>query len=138
MPPFWACCSHPTSNDCTAFPASSSRIDANPRSSALYAHKINTLFWHDIDDATHFGFAKHQVTPFNIPTPDGETLYTWHVLPLDVYTRNEQTLVDEHRPDAIVKDITSSSAFKLLRSPEARVVISCSSCQPSKQSSLFH
>lgn len=112
------------------------------RSSALYAHKINTLFWHGIDDATQFGFAKHQVTPFDIQTPDGEVLYAWHVLPLDMYITNEQALRDEKRPKPIVEDIKSTLAFKLLQSPDSRVVISCTSSAtppsryPSTDSSL--
>lgn len=99
-------------------------ILANPHS-ALYAHKVNTLFWHDIDDPTEFGFAKHQVTPFNVQTSDVEILYAWHVLPLDVYTRNEAALKEESRPNPVVEDVTSTLAFQLLRSPDSRVVISC-------------
>ena len=95
-------------------------------SSALYAHKVNTLFWHDVDDATCFGFAKHQVTPFHLHS-SGETLYAWHVLPLDVYARNEVALRKEDRPEPVVEDITSRMAFKLLQSPDARVVVSCTS-----------
>lgn len=93
--------------------------------SALYAHKINTLFWHDIDDPTEFGFARNQVTPFALASSDGEALYAWHVLPLDVYTRNEAALRSEERANAVSQDIASSLAFKLLQAPDARVVISC-------------
>ena len=95
--------------------------------SALYAHKINTLAWHNIDDAEQFGFARGQVTSFNISTPDGQTLYAWHVLPIDAYLRNEKTLreVDVHQVP--VADLTQTLPFKLLTasSPSARVVVNC-------------
>ena len=96
--------------------------------SSLYAHKINTLFYHDINNSEQFGFAKNQVTPFNIRTPDGETLYAWHVLPIDVCVRNEDLLREESRLHGPVHDFTETSAFRLLTSKDlepARVVISC-------------
>ena len=95
--------------------------------SALYAHKFNTLFWHDINDPEEFGFGRNQVTPFNIPTPDGETLYAWHILPLDVYTRNEESLRSEKRSHGPVDDPTDTSALHHLTSSDARVVVSCKS-----------
>jgi hypothetical protein len=100
---------------------------AHTHLSALYAHKINTLFWHDIHDAEQFGFAKGQVTPFTIPTPDGETLYAWHVLPIDAYLRNEKALSETGRLQGPVEDFTTTLQFSLLSStsPPARVVINC-------------
>jgi abhydrolase domain-containing protein 12 len=92
----------------------------------VYANKINTLFYHDINTAEQFGFSKNQVTPFNIQTPDGETLYAWHVLPIDVYTWNEDQLRLEDRLDVPAHDFTVTTAFSLLRQdPGARVIISC-------------
>ncbi|WPG97519.1 Hypothetical protein R9X50_00029600 [Acrodontium crateriforme] len=93
---------------------------------ALYAHKINTLFWDDLNQPHRFGFAQHQVTPFNIPTPDGETLYAWHVLPVDVYARHEKELQSETRQPGPVTDFKQTTAFRLLKSHEpepARVVV---------------
>ncbi|KAI6824145.1 hypothetical protein KC342_g11719, partial [Hortaea werneckii] len=95
---------------------------------AFYAHKINTLFLGDnLSDPEQFGFSKNQVTPFNLPTPDGETLYAWHILPLDVYTRNEKSIQDEvRRRDGPVDDFTQTKPFHLLTAndPEpARVII---------------
>lgn len=96
--------------------------------SALYAHKFNTLFYHDINNAEQFGFARGQVTPFNIRTPDGETLYAWHILPIDVYARHEKALRDANRPNGLVEDVETSSTFKLLAgTSDARLVISCKS-----------
>ncbi|KAI7522867.1 hypothetical protein KC331_g19013, partial [Hortaea werneckii] len=95
---------------------------------ALYAHKINTLFLGDnLSDPEQFGFSKNQVTPFNLPKPDGETLYAWHILPLDVYTRNEKSIQNEvRRRDGPVDDFTQTKPFHLLTAndPEpARVII---------------
>ncbi|OQO12744.1 hypothetical protein B0A48_02208 [Cryoendolithus antarcticus] len=92
---------------------------------ALYAHKFNTAFWHDLNDAEQFGFAKNQVTPFNIATPDGQMLYAWHVLPIDAYARNEKTLRELHRPSGIAEDVTEGLPFQLLSSKQhpARVVV---------------
>lgn len=93
--------------------------------SALYAHKFNTLFLQDIDDTEQFGFAKNQVTPFHLKTPDGETLYAWHVLPDDVYARNDRAIRDAKRPHGPVDDFTKTEAFGSLKSQPARVVVSC-------------
>ncbi|GAB1734968.1 hypothetical protein NU219Hw_g44t2 [Hortaea werneckii] len=95
---------------------------------ALYAHKINTLFLGDnLSDPEQFGFSNNQVTPFKLPTPDGETLYAWHILPLDVYTRNEKSIQNEvRRRDGPVDDFTQTKPFHLLTAndPEpARVII---------------
>ncbi|KAM0712669.1 hypothetical protein Q7P35_000116 [Cladosporium inversicolor] len=92
---------------------------------ALYAHKINTLFWQDVHDAEHFGFARGQVTPFTIKTPDGQTLYAWHVMPVDTYIRNVESLSATGRPQGPVEDFTQTLPFELLSSTStpARVVI---------------
>ncbi|KAI7482782.1 alpha/beta-hydrolase [Hortaea werneckii] len=95
---------------------------------ALYAHKINTLFLGDnLSDPEQFGFSKNQVTPFGLPTPDGETLYAWHILPLDVYTRNEQSIQEEvRRRDGPVDDFTKTKPFNLLTTNDpqpAQVII---------------
>lgn len=75
-----------------------------------------------------YGFAKHQVTPFHLPTRDGEILYAWHILPLDQYVRHEAAILQEARPpNAVVPDLTQTTAFKLLTSNHpspARVVVS--------------
>lgn len=98
---------------------------------AVYAHKINTLFAGDkLNKPEAFGFAERQVTPFNLETPDGETLYAWHVLPVDVYARNERALRGEERPAGPVEDFTTTSAFRLLTTEEpepAKVVVTCAS-----------
>ncbi|EON62560.1 hypothetical protein W97_01784 [Coniosporium apollinis CBS 100218] len=89
---------------------------------ALYAHKLHSGFYHDVSIPESFGFAKNQVTPFNITTPDGETLYSWHVLPLSVYAKHEAEILNQ--PAGPVSDFKQSTAFKLLTSdPQSRLII---------------
>ncbi|KAI1491175.1 Alpha/Beta hydrolase protein [Biscogniauxia mediterranea] len=89
----------------------------------LYAHRFNTLFWHDIDRPEYWGFARNQVTPFSLKTVDGETLYAWHILPLRTYLKHEEALQSD--PAALASDITKTKSFDILRDdPNARVVIS--------------
>lgn len=93
---------------------------------ALYANKFNTLFLgDDLSNGEAYGFAKHQVTPFNLTTPDGETLYAWHVLPINVYTSNEKTILSEERSAGPVEDFTKTSAFHYLAQGDAKVVVTC-------------
>ncbi|EMC94814.1 hypothetical protein BAUCODRAFT_36073 [Baudoinia panamericana UAMH 10762] len=96
---------------------------------ALYVNKLNTLpFGDDLNNGESFGYSKHQVTPFELPTPDGETLYAWHILPLDVYARHEQSLREEQRPHLPMSmdEFRRSSAFQFLTSDEpvpAQVIV---------------
>ncbi|TVY44422.1 Monoacylglycerol lipase ABHD12 [Lachnellula cervina] len=79
-------------------------------------------WFRDLDVPEMFGFLYNQVTPFSITVSDGEALYAWHVLPLELYREHEASLIDE--PSGFVSNITSSLAFKLLRDdPEARLVL---------------
>ncbi|GAB7338300.1 hypothetical protein MBLNU457_4616t1 [Dothideomycetes sp. NU457] len=83
---------------------------------ALYAHKVNTTYFHNVSRPEQFGFAKNQVTPFNISTPDGETLFAWHVLPLDIYALHQETLT--------TSPPTLSTRLSLIKNdPDARIVI---------------
>ncbi|KAK1776535.1 Alpha/Beta hydrolase protein [Copromyces sp. CBS 386.78] len=95
---------------------------------AVYAHKVNTLWWppHNPNRPERWGFAKNQVTPFPLRTLDHQTLYAWHILPLGIYTRNEEALSAQDRSvtNGFVPDITTTLNFKLLRDdPEARLVL---------------
>ncbi|KAK7547720.1 Alpha/Beta hydrolase protein [Phyllosticta citricarpa] len=90
---------------------------------ALYANKIANSWWADPREPQAYGFAKNQVTLFNITTPDNETLSAWHVLPLNVYEKHEEELLDE--PSGPVDNrFPQTKAFKLLKEdPNARLVI---------------
>ncbi|KAJ5156715.1 hypothetical protein N7492_009518 [Penicillium capsulatum] len=90
----------------------------------LYANKINPTYWQDVDQVESFGFLKTQVQPFHLVTPDNETLYGWHLLPLHLCYENEQQL-GENPPSGPAKEYTETVAFKLLANdPNARVVVS--------------
>ncbi|KAI9791548.1 MAG: hypothetical protein M1833_001504 [Piccolia ochrophora] len=62
----------------------------------------------------------NQINPFTLPTPDGELLYAWHILPLGLYADNEAALL----ADTSKSDVTQTKAFALLvDDPESRLVI---------------
>jgi hypothetical protein len=62
------------------------------------------------------------VTPFNLTTSDGETLFCWHVLPLDVYLDNENEIVQ--KTTGLVGDLKDTIGYKLLqRDPKSKVVV---------------
>ncbi|PLB38720.1 alpha/beta hydrolase [Aspergillus candidus] len=91
---------------------------------ALYVNKINPVLWQDVNQVEKFGFLKTQVQPFNLTTPDNESLYTWHLLPLHLCREHEE-LLNAHEPSGPAEDYTQSPAFRLLADdPNARVVIS--------------
>ncbi|ELR03358.1 hypothetical protein VC83_01661 [Pseudogymnoascus destructans] len=92
------------------------------QSHVVYLHAIQMTWCKDLDVPEIFGFLKNQVTPFSIETSDGEHLYAWHILPRELYRKNERPLVAE--PTGFVSDITSRLAFQLLRdNPDARLII---------------
>ena len=69
------------------------------------------------------------MTPFDLRRSDNEILYAWHVLPIDVYARNEKALREEKRSRGPAEDVTQLLPFRLLaKDPAARVVINCKRC----------
>ncbi|KAK9434718.1 abhydrolase domain-containing protein [Metarhizium brunneum] len=90
----------------------------------LYAHKFNTLFWSDVNEPERWGFAKHQVAPFYLKTPDDNNLYAWHILPLPLYHKHEDQIVQGASSETIPLDITSTESFRLLKSdPKAKLIL---------------
>ncbi|OBT38551.1 hypothetical protein VE00_11127 [Pseudogymnoascus sp. WSF 3629] len=84
----------------------------------VYLHAIQMTWGKDLNVPETFGFLKNQVTPFSIETSDGKRLYAWHILPIELYRKNELPLVAE--PTGFVSDVTSQLAFQLLRdNPDA-------------------
>ncbi|KAK4172955.1 Alpha/Beta hydrolase protein [Triangularia setosa] len=95
----------------------------------LYAHNIHSLWWprsrKKINQPQRYGFARNQATPFLFHTPDNESLYAWHILPLTLYNQHSSTLGS--RPDEGIchKDFTKTLQFDLLlNDPSAKVVVS--------------
>lgn len=92
------------------------------QSHVVYLHAIQMTWFKDLDIPELFGFLHNQVTPFEIQSNNGNALYAWHILPVELYRQNEQELLLE--PSGFVDDIASRHGFKLLRKdPEARLII---------------
>ena len=88
----------------------------------FYAHKVPIWWGQQLDKPETFGFLKNQVTPFRIPTQDGQRLYAWLVTPLRVYARNEFALTND--ASTLSENIQDRQAFKLLTSdPSSRLII---------------
>ncbi|KAE8551090.1 hypothetical protein EYB25_007324 [Talaromyces marneffei] len=90
------------------------------QSHAVYLHAVQMTWFKDLNVPETFGFLKNQVTPFSIPTPDGELLYAWHILPIELYRKHELALTAEST--GFVSDIESRHAFQLLRDDPRRPV----------------
>ena len=92
------------------------------QSHVVYLHAVQMTWFKDLNVPETFGFLRNQVTPFSIQTPSGGKLYAWHILPIELYRKNELALVSE--PAGFVSDISSRVGFQLLRDdPEARLVL---------------
>ncbi|KAI9846199.1 MAG: hypothetical protein M1837_004313 [Sclerophora amabilis] len=88
----------------------------------VYLHRIQMTWFKDLDVPEMFGFLRNQATPFYIKSSSGESLYAWHILPVQLYGKHEAALIAE--PSGFVLDITSRLAFKLLRNdPDARLIL---------------
>ncbi|KAF3483965.1 uncharacterized protein GIQ15_03289 [Arthroderma uncinatum] len=89
----------------------------------LYSNGINPSKCHDLNNVECFGFLKSQVQPFNLVTPDNETLYSWHIIPPHLY-RDYENLLLQNPPSGLAEDVTKTAAFQLLaKDPNARVVL---------------
>ena len=78
----------------------------------FYAHKVPIWWGQQLDKPETLGFLKNQVTPFRIPTKDGQRLYAWLVTPLKAYARNESILTKD--APILPGNIQNRQAFKLL------------------------
>jgi abhydrolase domain-containing protein 12 len=92
------------------------------QSHVVYLHAIQMTWFKELNIPEIFGFLRNQATPFSIETSDGEQLFAWHILPVELYRKYELPLIAE--PVGFVSDITSRLAFQLLQDdPEARLII---------------
>ncbi|KAF1975502.1 hypothetical protein BU23DRAFT_75653 [Bimuria novae-zelandiae CBS 107.79] len=95
------------------------------RFSLLYMHKIHHGYFQNVTNPEEYGFAKGQATPFWLDTSDGEKLFCWHVLPLDVYLENEMEIVSA-AGDGVVEaeDFASTLGAKFMRKDaKSRLVV---------------
>ncbi|KIX05527.1 uncharacterized protein Z518_06399 [Rhinocladiella mackenziei CBS 650.93] len=88
----------------------------------IYLHRVTLTWFQDVNVPEQWGFLRNQVTPFYLNTPDGETLHAWHILPLEIYRKNEKALRDEAA--GLCYDVKKRLSFRLLKDdPSARLVI---------------
>lgn len=68
-------------------------------------------------------FLEGQVTPFWLDSADGEKLFCWHVLPLDVYLEHENEILHKSA-GGVVDDFGATIAARFLKKDtKSRVVI---------------
>jgi abhydrolase domain-containing protein 12 len=79
------------------------------QSRVVYLHAIQMTWFKDLNVPETFGFLRNQVTLFLIKTSDGERLYAWHILLVELYRKHELPLVAELA--SFVSNITSRLAF---------------------------
>ncbi|CAK1360621.1 uncharacterized protein RHO25_003917 [Cercospora beticola] len=88
----------------------------------VYLHAVQMTWFKDLNFPEIFGFLHNQVTPFEILSSGGGSIYAWHVLPVEVYRRNEQDLLQDASGFAL--DVTTRKSFSLLQDdPEALLII---------------
>ena len=81
----------------------------------LYAHKVNPAYFQNLSDVEQFGFLRHQVQPFTVVTPDNETIYAWHILPLHLYYEHKDDLIEQvNFGQKSSTEATDTLAFKIL------------------------
>jgi len=79
---------------------------------ATYAHLVNPTYWQNLSDVENFGFLRGQVQPFTVKTPDDQTIYCWHVLPLHLYKTSETS---PRTQQPVVEDYSVASRRPNLR-----------------------
>ena len=87
----------------------------------VYLHRVVLTWSQDVNFPEQWGFLPNQVTPFQLRTPDGETLHAWHILPLELYTRHEDALTAE--PSGLAPKISDRLSFKLLRDDPSSLLV---------------
>lgn len=66
------------------------------------------------------------MAPFYLKTPDDNNLYAWHVLPLPLYHKHEDQIVQGASSETVPLDITSTESFRLLKSdPKSKLILYC-------------
>lgn len=93
---------------------------------AIYLHRVTLTWFKDLDVPEQFGFQHNQAIPFRVQTEDHVSLHAWHVLPLGVYRRNYERLLEQKAVGAMGEDadFTRTLNFGLLRDdPDARLII---------------
>ncbi|KAI4866089.1 alpha/beta-hydrolase [Hypoxylon rubiginosum] len=87
----------------------------------IYLNRMTLTWFQDVNVPEQWGFLHNQVTPFHLPTEDGETLHAWHILPLQLYRHHEDELLEE--PSGLVPDIKNRLSFRLLRDDPSSLLV---------------
>ncbi|CAJ2510119.1 Uu.00g060190.m01.CDS01 [Anthostomella pinea] len=87
----------------------------------IYLNHVTQTWFQDLNTPEQWGFLRNQVTPFILPTPDGECLYAWHLLPPGLYAHHEEELLQE--PPGLVRDVRERLSFKLLRDDPSSLLV---------------
>ncbi|XXG99473.1 hypothetical protein Hte_005812 [Hypoxylon texense] len=87
----------------------------------IYLNDVTLTWFQDINVPERWGFLHNQVTPFYLPTEDGETLHAWHILPLELYRQHESELLKE--PSGLSPDTKNRLSFKLLRDDPSSLLV---------------
>lgn len=85
-------------------------------------YSLQSVFLHEVFVLTNI--SEGQVQPFWLDTSDGEKLFCYHVLPLDVYLEHESELVQAVTTGEVMEELESTVGAKLMKKdPESRVVV---------------
>ncbi|KAJ8127057.1 hypothetical protein O1611_g6580 [Lasiodiplodia mahajangana] len=87
----------------------------------IYLNRVTLTWFQDINIPEQWGFLQNQATPFFLTTPDGESLHAWHILPLELYRRNQDALSAE--PSGLASNIKERLGFKLLRDDPSSLLV---------------
>lgn len=91
---------------------------------AVYQHRLKLTEGKDVERPEQFGFAHNQVSSFYIETDDGVRLHAWHVLPLALYQKHYNELIQRKDLPHKSEEFAQTLNFQLLREdPESRLVI---------------
>lgn len=92
------------------------------QSHVVYLHKIQLTWFKDLNVPEQFGFLRGQATPFSIRTSENQSLFAWHILPIELYRKHEDALIAEASGHA--NDFSLRLAFRLLRDdPDALLIV---------------
>jgi pimeloyl-ACP methyl ester carboxylesterase len=91
---------------------------------ATYAHVVNPSRWQNLSDVEYFGFLRGQVQPFTVQTPDEQTIYCWHLLPLHLF-RTLESAIGRETPQVADYAVASQrpALRSLLENPNATLVL---------------
>ncbi|KAI0184740.1 Alpha/Beta hydrolase protein [Xylaria flabelliformis] len=87
----------------------------------IYLNRVTLTWCQDVNIPEQWGFLRNQVTPFFLTTPDGESLHTWHILPLELYRQNQEALSKE--PQGLALDVKKRLSLKLLRDDPSSLLV---------------